>query len=214
MAHTRLEQYEGKLKEHLEEHPYLRREPWREKLREGLPKPNYSNGLGINEYLFIPQSTIEHASFGEYSNPKNPKKVKPKEIRLTKGGHGQKAIDELERLNIDYNIVKEYTNGVRIGNVPNHRDKLKREGTKQAWFPKHWTDGDITKAAEYVANLSNGAEYMITKNYDIEGNLISIFKYANYDDVTVGVCFDAKKRRITTIFPDETQKMLGGVKSG
>lgn len=214
VAHTRVEQLQAQMKQHLQDNPYLRREPWREKLREGLQKPNYNNGLGINDYIFIPESTVAHADFGDYTNPKNPKKIKPKEIRLKKGGHGQKGMDELDRLDIDYDMVKEYTNGVRIGNLPNHLEKIKRTGTKQAWFPKSWSDEDISKAAEYVANLSDIDKYVITKNYDKDGKLISKFKYANYKDVTVGVCFDVKKQKITTIFPDETQRMLGGVKNG
>ena len=42
------------------------------------------------------------------------------------GGHGQSNINFLEENGIEYNIVKEYDNGVRVGNVPKHKTPSKR----------------------------------------------------------------------------------------
>lgn len=44
-------------------------------------------------------------------------------------------------------------NGVRVGNVSDHKDRNKRSGTCQSWFPKSWSDKDIKRAGEHVAGL-------------------------------------------------------------
>ena len=173
---------------------------------------NYNNGLdNDNKLLNIPENTLKHVNEGDFTNPKNPKKIKPGEIRLKGGGHSQRSIELLNDKKIEYNIVKEYDNGVRIGNVPKHKLTAKQNGTGQAWFPKDWTDKDIQKAAEYVANLKHKSNYIIEKKYNDE-QVSAIFKYANYKGVTVGVCYETNRGKITTIFPDETQRMLGGYK--
>ncbi|MBW6408982.1 EndoU domain-containing protein [Clostridium weizhouense] len=170
---------------------------------------NYNNGLdNDNKLLNIPEKTLKHVYEGDFTNPKNPKKIKPGEIRLKSGGHSQKSIELLIDKKIEYNIVKEYANGVRVGNVPNHKLNAKQTGTGQAWFPENWTDKDIQKAAEYVANLKDKKKYILQHNKFNE-NVISIFKFANYNNVTVGVCYDCTLKKITTIFPDESQRMLG-----
>jgi len=112
----------------------------------------------------------------------------------------------LDEHGIQYNVVKEYKNGVRIGNVPSHKERIKKTGTKQSWFPKAWTAEDIEKAGDYVANLQAPDQFHLEpkKNND---DLVAIFKYANYRGVTVGV--DTKRKAVTTIFPDETQRLLG-----
>lgn len=43
-----------------------------------------------------------------------------------------------------------YDNGVRVGNVPDHKVKAKRTGTNQSWFPENWCESDITNAGVYV----------------------------------------------------------------
>lgn len=172
---------------------------------------NYNNGFdNDNKLLNIPVKTLKHVYEGDFTNPKNPKKIKPGEIRLKGGGHSQRSIELLNDKKIEYNIVKEYDNGVRVGNIPNHKEKVKKEGSKQAWFPKNWNDKDIKMSAEYVANLKDKNNYILTQNKDKDGNLISIFKYANYNGVTIGICYDCKIKQVTTIFPDETQRLLGG----
>lgn len=64
-------------------------------------------------------------------------------------------LNTLSYLTLTYNIVKEYDNGVRVGNVPKHKTPSKRTGTGQAWFPKNWSDSKIKEAGNYVANLSD-----------------------------------------------------------
>ncbi|WP_375379690.1 EndoU domain-containing protein [Listeria cossartiae] len=59
------------------------------------------------------------------------------------GGHGQSNINYLKKNNIKYNVVKEFPNGVKIGNVPSHKNKMKRSGAGQSWFPEKWKDIDI-----------------------------------------------------------------------
>lgn len=115
----------------------------------------------------------------------------------------------MEQFGIQYNIVKEYYNGVRIGNVPDHKEKIKQTGTKQSWFPVTWKAADIQKAGEYVANLKDKSRYTLEPKW-IDDELIAIFKYANFKGVTVGMVYDVKQKKITTVFPDETQRLLGG----
>lgn len=209
-AVKKVKELQNTLIDHINENPQLRRAYEREENKIPIEN-NGDNGLGNgNKYLEIPEKTLIHANEGEFSNPKNPKKIKPGEIRLKSGGHGDTNISMLEDKKIEYNIVKEYSSGVRIGNVPNHAVKVKREGTKQAWFPRSWSDKDIETAAKYVANLKDSSKYLLQYNKDKDGDIISIFKYANYNGVTVAVCYDCKRKQITTIFPDETQRMLGG----
>lgn len=209
-AINKIKELQNRLTNHINENPQLRRAYEREENKIPIEN-NGDNGLeNGNRYLDIPEKTLIHANEGEFSNPKNPKKIKPGEIRLKSGGHGETNISLLEDKKIEYNIVKEYSNGVRIGNIPNHAVKAKREGTKQAWFPSNWSEKDIETAAKYVANLKDSSKYLLQYNKDMDGNVISIFKYANYNGVTVVVCYDCKKKQITTIFPDETQRMLEG----
>jgi len=59
---------------------------------------------------------------------------------MVNGGHGQSNIDYLIKNNIEFNIVDEYPNGVRVGNVPSHKNKFKQTGTGQAWFPSDWSN--------------------------------------------------------------------------
>ena len=89
------------------------------------------------------------------------------------GGHGQSNIDFLKKNGIDYNIIKEYENGVRVGNVPKHKTPLKRTGTEQAWFPQNWSDTKIKDG---------------------------VISFGEYDGVRVGII--KTDGRIGTIFPD------------
>lgn len=72
---------------------------------------------------------------------------------MTNGGHGQRGIELLKKYGIKYNIVKTYPNGVRVGNIPNHKIKKKRSGISQSWFPTNWNRKDVKHAAEHVAGL-------------------------------------------------------------
>lgn len=208
-ANDKVKEWQGNLRQHLNDNPQLSRQSWREQNKIPVDK-EIDNGLGNkNKYIPIPGETIRHANIGDLTNPRNPKKVKPNEIRFKKGGHGEENISLLESIGIEYNIAKEYRNGVRTGNVPNHSARDKRTGTSQVWFPKNWTAIDIEKASEYVANIRDKDKYILEHNFDVtNGKLISIFKFSNCNEVTVGVCYDVNKKEITTIFPDEKQRLL------
>ena len=166
------------------------------------------NGLNNNNRkLNISKSALKHSNEGDFTNPKNPKKIKAGEIKLKGGGHGEANIKLLKEKEIEFNIVKEYPNGVRCGNVPNHREKAKRKDINQSWFPKEWSAKDIEKAGIYVANLKYKSKYSIDK-FEFNGVTTAIYKYANYNDVTVVVCYNCSERKIKTIFPDNIQRLL------
>lgn len=97
----------------------------------------------------IHHQALIHSLEGKYKLDK--KTHKP--ARLDAGGHGQDALDFMDKNGISYNIVKTYKNGVRVGNVPNHTKGIKKTGRNQSWLPKSWTQKDITKAAEHVSQL-------------------------------------------------------------
>ena len=78
---------------------------------------------------------LVHSNEGTFVNVGKNKKP-GNHIRLDSGGHGQDGINLLDKYHIKYNIVKTYPNGVRVGNVPDHKRKPKQIGTGQAWFPK------------------------------------------------------------------------------
>lgn len=112
--------------------------------------------------------------------------------RPVSGGHGQSNIDLLKKNGIDFNIVKTYPNGVRVGNIPNHKDKRKRSGSNQSWFPKSWSQKDMVKAGEHVARLK--------KNRGVKDGVII---YGNYKGVRVGEI--KTNGNVATIFPDSKQ---------
>jgi len=201
----KVKQWQGRLKQHLAEHDELKRDKQREDSTLPLEQGG-DNGLS-NKYLTIPEETTAHASLGDFTNPKNPKKQAVGNFKS--GGHGQENINFLKQHAIEYNIVHEYPNGVRIGNVPEHKDKIKKTGTKQSWFPKNWSSEEIAKAGRSVANNKDLSKYELKPNI-VNDQVISIFKYSEYKGVTVGICYDVNKRKITTIFPDETQRLTGG----
>lgn len=97
--------------------------------------------------------------------------------------------------NIPYNIVHVYDNGVRVGNIPSHKNKLKRSGTGQAWFPESWTEADIKRAGEYVAKLPENANVSY-------GEWI----FGEYNGVRVGVIKNEEFNGIGTIVPDGSRQ--------
>ena len=114
------------------------------------------------------------------------------EIRLKSGGHGQAGMDLLDKYGIDYNVVKTYENGVRIGNVPRHKNKLKQTGVGQTWFPKSWSAEKIKQAGEFIAKLPSNANAP-------NGSVVT----GTYDGVRIGVIMTDGK--IGTIFPTVKQ---------
>ncbi len=131
--------------------------------------------------------SVVHSNEGAYTKPE-----KGNKIRLKSGGHGHAGMNELEKYGIEYHVVKTYPNGVRVGYIPNHKNKKKQSGTGQAWFPKDWTSKDIKHAGEHVANLKS--------NRHIKDGVII---YGTWKGVRVGVI--RTNRQIATIFPDSKQ---------
>jgi hypothetical protein len=149
---------------------------------KGLDKADSVIKSGLN---FIDDVALKHSSIGDFTyNPKT-----GKVSRMKGGGHGQSNINFLENNGIDYNVVKKYDNGVRVGNIPKHKTPSKRIGTGQAWFPKNWTDKKIKNAGEFVANL--------TENKCLADGVIG---YGEYDGVRVGII--KSNGKVGTIFPD------------
>ena len=135
------------------------------------------------DYRYVNKVAM-HASLGNFTLTN----------RLIGGGHGQGNIDYLSANGIGFNIVKEYSNGVRIGNVPEHKDRLKRDGTGQSWFPAEWTSETIRNAGVYVNN----------KNKDVEDG---VWVFATYEGVRVGII--KENGRIGTIVPDNSHQPGG-----
>lgn len=122
----------------------------------------------------ISEKAIIHSTKGDYTISN----------RLKGGGHGQEAIDYMDKNNIKYNITKNYPNGVRIGNVYEHKDAKKRTGSNQSWFPKDWDREKIKKAGQSVAKGKKFPDGTIkckrTKGVDVgiirnEGKIATIF---------------------------------------
>ena len=113
-------------------------------------------------------------------------------LRLKNGGHGEDGIKLLNKYNIEYNINKTYDNGVRVGNVPNHKDPKKRVGNNQSWFPNSWSDSDIKHAGNYVSSLRKNASAK-------DGEKI----YGTYKGVKVIVV--RRNGSPDTVFPDSDQ---------
>lgn len=104
------------------------------------------SGRSVSDFALV------HSSEGAFTRSKT--RVNGEmiiKLRLNNGGHSQKGMALLDKYGIKYNIVKTYPNGVRVGNVPNHKERSKKEGIGQSWFPKSWSDKDIRRAGEHVA---------------------------------------------------------------
>ena len=101
----------------------------------------------------------------------------------------------LAKYGIEYHVVKTYSNGVRVGYVPNHKSPYKQKGTAQSWFPQSWTERDIKRAGEHVAGLK--------KNRRIaDGQPV----FGVYKGVRVGVI--RTRGKIATVFPDIDQSSV------
>ena len=140
----------------------------------------------------VSQFALVHAVEGDF---RRSSKKDGGRLRLFNGGHGQKSMSMHERYGIGYKILKTYENGVRIGNVDNHKKKGKRECGEQAWFPKSWREKDIEKAGIHVAKLPSN-------RHTPDGNPV----FGMYHKVRVGVI--RTNGKIATIFPDLKQPPL------
>ena len=146
----------------------------------------YLNTRGSGRH--VSDFALVHSVEGLFTKPSRPKD----KLRLISGGHGEKGLRLLDKYGIKYNIVKTYPNGVRIGNIPNHKDRRKKDGIGQAWFPKSWTNKDIRRAGEHVAGLKDN-------RHAKDGQKI----YGIYKGVHVVVIRTYGK--IATIFPNNDQ---------
>ncbi|WP_350338266.1 EndoU domain-containing protein [Clostridium caldaquaticum] len=122
-------------------------------------------------------------------------------------------MDFLESHGIEYNIVKEYANGVRVGNVPSHAERTKRAGNYQSWFPKDWDNEKILIAANYTVNLKRKNLFYKKNIVDKQGNIIGYSKFAKYENVVVVIVAD-KNNIVATIFPDSLQRSIEEMKKG
>lgn len=146
---------------------------------------NYYTSKGSDS---VHHKALIHSIDGEYTH--DPKTGKPE--RLKSGGHGQSGIEIMSANDIEFNIVKTYENGVRVGNVPLHKQKRKQTGQAQTWFPEEWTTRDIVKAGEHVASLPSN-----------KGAGDNDTMWGSYKGVAVGV--KKTNGKIASIFPKEEQ---------
>lgn len=103
----------------------------------------------------------------------------------------------MDKHGIPYEIVIEFENGVRLGNLPTSIQRMKRHGNIQSWFPKEWTAADIEQAAIKLAKTHPGKP-KAHEHYTGEVN-----------GVSVTIIF-GENGTISTAFP--SQKQPGGIK--
>lgn len=146
----------------------------------------YLNTKGAGK--IVSDFALVHSSEGTFTyNPKTGRISK-----LLSGGHGQAGLNILKKQGIHYNIVKTYSNGVRVGNIPTHKQARKRIGIGQSWFPRSWSNNDIRRAGEHVAGLKSNRHIPNGKTI-----------YGTYKGVRVGVI--RTNGKIATVFPDSNQ---------
>ena len=140
------------------------------------------SGRSVSDFALV------HSNEGTFTYTPNGHHIS----KLLSGGHGQAGMDLLDRHGIKYNIVKTYPNGVRVGNVPGHKDPRKRSGAGQSWFPRSWSSKDIRRAGEHVASLKGNRRVS-------DGKPV----FGVYKGVRVGVI--RTNGKIATVFPDYNQ---------
>ena len=133
----------------------------------------------------VHHQALIHSFDGEYS--RNPRTGAIQNIKS--GGHSQSALDVMNRNGIAYNIVKTYPNGVRVGNIPSIKSKIKKTGTGMAWFPKNWSVKDMVRAGEHVSRLKHN-----------RGVKDGVTIWGTYKGVRIGVI--KTHGQVATIFPD------------
>jgi hypothetical protein len=143
------------------------------------------SGRSVSDFALV------HSDEGKYTKPSR----KGDKLRLVSGGHGQTGMDQLDKYGIKYNVEKTYSNGVRVGNIPNHKNPNKRKSMGQTWFPKSWTTKDIRHAGEHVAGLKGNRHVP-------DGKAV----YGVYKSVRVGVI--RTNGKIATVFPDADQSSV------
>ena len=137
----------------------------------------------------VHHGALIHSFDGRFT--RNPRTGKIQNIKS--GGHGQSALNIMDKNGIKYNIVKTYSNGVRVGNIPSIKDRVKKHGTGMGWFPKNWTIQDMVRAGEHVSGLKQNRSVK-------DGTPI----WGTYKGVRVGVI--KTHGQIATIFPDSRKQ--------
>ncbi len=146
----------------------------------------------LYDLVIIEQKTLMHSDVGDFTLPANPiKSIEPGAMKS--GGHGQSNIVKLLKLKRDFEILFQFKNGVRIGNVKFHKMLSKRTGTNQSWFPPNWDETLIHQAGKFVIN--NNFE-----KFKVIDDGIPIFD--NFQGVRIGVM--KTKGKPKTIFPDNS----------
>lgn len=136
----------------------------------------------------VHHGALIHSFDGRFT--RNPRTGKIQNIKS--GGHGQSGLDILDKNGIKYNIVKTYSNGVRVGNIPSTHSKFKKTGTGMAWFPKSWSQRDMVRAGEHVSGLKHN-----------RGVKDGVTIWGVYKSVKVGV--KKTNGQIATFFPENIQ---------
>ena len=143
------------------------------------------SGRSVSDFALV------HSIEGKYTKPSR----KGERLRLISGGHGQSGMNQLDKYGIKYNIEKTYSNGVRVGNIPDHKSPYKRKSMGQTWFPSSWTPKDIRRAGEQVAGLKGNRHAPDGKAF-----------FGVYKGVRVGVI--KTNGKIATVFPDADQSSV------
>ena len=157
--------------------------------------------LSDDGIITIKPSVIVHSTRGEFTglgNPNLPPSLK-NGGRMKNGGHSQKNLDELTARGWEYNIEKTYGNGVRVGNVPTHKDDYRQTGANQSWFPEEWTDDDVLVAGTYVVNQRTDVKDLL-----LDGEKCGYIIFGEYSGIRVGVMTDLDYQP-GTVFPDKNQ---------
>jgi len=157
------------------------------KWKEGTIK---GNPEGFDRYYYQSKDPLTHSDIGDFANPHNPN-TSLESGKMTGGGHGQSNIDYLKSTGKQHNIEHTFDNGVRTGNIPDHKVTAKTQGIGQSWFPSNWTKQDIDTAAKHVIQQNQST-------YNSLADGVPLFD--TYNGVRVGLI--KTNGQFATIFPD------------
>ena len=139
--------------------------------------------------IFISKKAKKHSSKGDFTYSKDGNRT----YKMTGGGHGQENINYLKKRKIPYNVLYEFDNGVRRGNISIHKRGNHKTGDKQCWFPDSWDRNDIANAGRHVMSLKKNQKRANGKVHWGTHKKVSVGVYTNHGFVT-------------TIFPNYVQK--------
>ncbi len=143
---------------------------------------NYYTSHGSNR---VHHGALIHSFDGRFTRNQKTGRLN----KLQSGGHGQTAIDIMDREGVGYTIQKTFKNGVRTGYLEKNKSRLKRNPYGMAWFPTNWTQRDMVRAGEHIGKLK--------RNRGVpDGKTI----WGTYKGIRIGVI--KTNGQIATIFPD------------